>query len=85
MSKESLVMKDLLNLSVKDLVNKRTELRKKLYSLKMQNQARALKQPHLIKFTKKNIARINTAITQKIKQLAQENPSYAAQLSKKSK
>jgi len=78
-------MKDLLNLSVKDLVNKRTELRKKLFSLKMQNQAGALKQTHLLKITRNNIARINTAMTQKIKQLAQENPSYAAQLSKKSK
>ena len=85
MSKERLLMKDLLNLSVKDLVNKRTELRKKLFSDKIKNQAGALKTTHEIKLTRRNIARINTAITQKIKQLAEENPSYAAQLSKKSK
>ena len=78
-------MKELLNLSVKDLVNKRTELRKKLFSFKIQNQAGTLKSTHILKLTRNNIARINTAITQKIKQLAQENPSYAAQLSKKSK
>jgi len=69
MSDKRLSMKDdLLNLSIKDLVNKRTELRKKLFSLKMQNQAGALKQTHLLKLTRRNIARVNTALSIKIKE-----------------
>ena len=61
-------MKDLSGLSIKDLVNKRTELRKKLFSLKMQNQAGALKTTHEIKLTRRNIARVNTALSIKIKE-----------------
>jgi len=68
MSDKRLVMEDLSNLSIKDLVNKRTELRKKLFSLKMQNQAGALKQTHLLKLTRRNIARVNTALSIKIKE-----------------
>jgi ribosomal protein L29 len=77
--------KDLKNLSVKELVELRKDLRKRLFELKMQNQARTLKQTHLIPLVKRNIARVNTAITLKIKELAKENPSYASQLSKKSR
>jgi len=68
MSDKRITMEDLWNLSVKDLVNKRTELRKKLFSLKMQNQAGALKQTHLLKLTRRNIARVNTALSIKIKE-----------------
>jgi len=68
MSDKKLLMKDLLNLSIKDLVRKRTELRKQLFSFKMKNQARTLKQTHLIKLTRRNIARVNTALSIKIKE-----------------
>ena len=68
MSDKRLLMKDLSGLSIKDLVNKRTELRKKLFSLKMQNQAGALKTTHEIKLTRRNIARVNTALSIKIKE-----------------
>jgi ribosomal protein L29 len=68
MSDKRLLMKDLEGLSIKDLVNKRTELRKKLFSLKMQNQAGALKQTHLLNITRRNIARVNTALSIKIKE-----------------
>jgi len=68
MSDKRILMKDLEGLSIKDLVSKRTELRKKLFSLKMQNQAGALKQTHLIKLTRRNIARVNTALSIKIKE-----------------
>ena len=68
MSDKRLLMKDLLGLSIKDLVNKRTELRKKLFSDKMKNQAGALKTTHEIKLTRRNIARVNTALSIKIKE-----------------
>lgn len=68
MSDKKIFMKDLNSLSVKDLVSKRTELRRKIFVLKMQNQAWALSQTHLLKLTKRNIARINTALSIKIKE-----------------
>jgi len=68
MSDTKIFMKDLSSHSVKDLVSKRTELRKRLFTLRMQNQAWALKQTHLIKLVKKNIARVNTALSIKIKE-----------------
>ena len=82
MSDKKLSQEELLSLSVKDLVIKRAELKKQLFQYKMQNQAKALKQTHLIKLTRRNIARINTAITKKIKELSLKNPGYKAQLSK---
>jgi len=39
MSDKKILMKDLESLSIKDLVSRRTELRKKFFTLKMQNQA----------------------------------------------
>jgi len=68
MSDTKIFMKDLLNHSVKDLVSKRTELRKRLFTLRMQNQGWALKQTHLIKLVRRNIARVNTALSIKIKE-----------------
>ena len=68
MSDKKILMKDLESLSIKDLVSRRTELRKKFFTLKMQNQAWSLKQTHLLKPTRRNIARVNTALSIKIKE-----------------
>lgn len=68
MSDKKIVMKDIENLSIKDLVRKRNELRKELFSLKMKRQAWALNQTHLLKLTKRNIARVNTSLSIKIKE-----------------
>ena len=68
MSDRKILMKDLESLSIKDFVSKRTELRRKLFTFKMQNQAWSLKQTHLLKLTRRNIARVNTALSIKIKE-----------------
>ena len=68
MSDTKIFMKDLSNHLVKDLVGKRTELRKRLFTLRMQNQGWALKQTHLVKVVRRNIARVNTALSIKIKE-----------------
>ena len=60
--------KNLSNLSVKDLVSKRTELRKRLFTLRMKNQGWALKQTHIVRVVRRNIARVNTALSIKIKE-----------------
>lgn len=65
--KKSLV-KDLSDKSVKELVQMRTKFKKDLHALKMKHAIKWLKQTHQISLTKKNIARVNTLLTSKIKE-----------------
>lgn len=58
-------MKDLLWKSIKELVALRNKLRKELYDLRLKNSLRSLNQTHLIKIARRNIARVNSAITKK--------------------
>ncbi len=66
-------MQDLLGRTIKELVQMRKEYKEQLAKYRMQNSMRALSETHLIKETRQNIARINTAITQKNKDLASKN------------
>ena len=66
---KKLVIKDLLGKSLKELVKMRNELRKSLYEFSIKNSLRALQQTHLIPLARKNIARINTAMTKKTTEL----------------
>ncbi len=59
-------LKDLSSFSVKDLVQKRNELKKELFELKMKNLTGALKKNSDIRLARKNIARINTILSHKI-------------------
>lgn len=60
-----MLIKDLLGKSIKDLVSLRNKLRRELYDLKLKNSLRSLNQTHLVKLARRNIARVNTAITKK--------------------
>ena len=60
--------KELRGKSIKELVNLRKETRKKLFEMRMKNAVRALKETHLIKIAKRNIARINTVLKEKLTQ-----------------
>ncbi len=62
---KKLEMKDLIKKSFKDLVGLRNKLRRELFDNKLKNTMRALNQTHLITLGKRNIARINTAMTSK--------------------
>lgn len=62
---KKVTMKDLLGKSIKELVSLRNKLRKELYDLKLKNSLRSLNQTHLIRLARRNIARVNSAITQK--------------------
>ena len=62
---KKLVMKDLLGKSLKELVKMRNKLRKELYDFEVKNSLRSLQQTHLIRLAKRNIARINTAMSRK--------------------
>lgn len=61
---EILKYSDLLNKDVKELVAVRNSLKSELFNLRMKNSVKWLKQTHSINLAKKNIAKINTAITE---------------------
>ena len=61
-------MKDLWWKTVKELVQLRRKLKDELHSLKMKNAINGVKQIHKISEIRKNIARINTVLTAKIKE-----------------
>jgi len=60
---KALLNSDLIKKSIKDLVRLRSEYRSALFELKMKNVVRSLKETHKIRLTRRNIARINTAIS----------------------
>lgn len=62
---KALFVKDLLSKSIKELVALRKKMQKEQFDLSVKNSLRALKQTHLIRIARRNIAKINTAITQK--------------------
>jgi len=62
---KKLLVKELIGKSVKELVSLRNKSRQGLYDMKLKNTLRALNQTHLIRVARRNIARINTAISLK--------------------
>ncbi len=61
-------MKDLHDKTIKELVLMRRELKKELYSYKMKNAIKGLKETHKIGDVRVKIARVNTVLTHKIKE-----------------
>ena len=61
-------MKELADKTIKELVLMRRTLKQDLYSLKMKNAIRGLKETHKIGDARVKIARINTVLTHKITQ-----------------
>jgi len=59
---------DLRGKSIKELVKMRTDHKKQLFEFRMKNAMRSLKETHLIKVARRNIARINTILKEKIAQ-----------------
>lgn len=57
--------KELRQLTVEDLNKKLLDESKALFKLRMQKGTQQLAQTHLLKSTKKNIARIKTLLTEK--------------------
>jgi large subunit ribosomal protein L29 len=66
MSVKPIAFQDLIDTSLKDLVLMRRDLKKQLFELRMKNALKSLKETHLISILRKNVARINTALTTKI-------------------
>jgi len=67
---KKLFVSDLVKKSAKDLVKLRNKLRRELFDNRLKNTMRSLGWTHLISLGRKNIARINTAMTKKAKETA---------------
>jgi len=61
-------MKDLHDKTIKELILMRRTLKKELYSYRMKNAIKGLKETHKIGDVRVKIARINTVLTHKIKE-----------------
>lgn len=61
-------MKDLWDKTAKELVQMRKKLRAELYSLKMKHAINWLKQTHQLKQIRRNISRVSTVLTHKVKE-----------------
>lgn len=59
-------LKELRELTPKNLVDERSKLQKEVYDAKMKHAVRGLKQTHQIGVAKKKIARINTVLKSKV-------------------
>jgi len=68
MKGKAIFMKELQEKTVKELVLMRRTLKKDLYSYKMKNAIKWLKETHNIWDLRVKIARINTVLTSKIKE-----------------
>lgn len=68
MKEKTSFMKELQDKTLKELVHMRREFKQELYSYKMKNAIKWLKETHKIGDTKVKIARINTVLTHKTKE-----------------
>ena len=68
MAKKISFMVELQDKTIKELVHMRRALKQELYSYKMKNAIKGLKETHKMGDTKVKIARINTVLTHKNKE-----------------
>lgn len=61
-------VKNLLEKSVKELVDERRKLSWELFSLKMKHSSKGLKETNKLKDLRRKISRINTILTSKIRE-----------------
>ena len=58
-------MSEIKELTIKELQSRKHELRQEMFNLRVQQQSGQLERPHLIHNIRRDVARIETAITQK--------------------
>ena len=58
-------IKDLRELSTDELIVRRRELRKDVFNLRLQQQTGALEKPSVIRINRREVARIETILTQR--------------------
>lgn len=60
-------MSEIRDLTPKELLTRRHELRQELFNLRVQQASGQLERPHLIRQIRRDLARIETVLTQKTK------------------
>ena len=58
-------IKDLRELSTDELISRRRDLRKDVFNLRLQQQTGALEKPSVIRINRREVARIETILTQR--------------------
>lgn len=61
---------EIAELTPKELLGRKRELREELFNLRIQQQSGQLERPHLIRAARRNIARIETVLSRKVKESA---------------
>jgi large subunit ribosomal protein L29 len=58
-------IKEIQELTPKELVSRKRELKEEMFNLRIQQQSSQLERPHLIRVARRNVARIETVLSRK--------------------
>lgn len=56
---------EIKELTAKELVTRKRELREEIFSLRIQQQSGQLEKPHMLRTLRRNVARLETVLSQK--------------------
>ena len=63
-------IKEIQELTPKELVSRKRELKEEMFNLRIQQQSSKLERPHLIRVARRNVARIETVLSRKAREAA---------------
>jgi large subunit ribosomal protein L29 len=63
-------IKEIQELTPKELVSRKRELKEEMFNLRIQQQSSQLERPHLIRVARRNVARIETVLSRKVREAA---------------
>jgi large subunit ribosomal protein L29 len=63
-------IKEIQELTPKELVSRKRELKEEMFNLRIQQQSSQLERPHLIRVARRNVARIETVLSRKVRETA---------------
>jgi large subunit ribosomal protein L29 len=61
-------IKEIQELTSKELVSRKRELKEEMFNLRIQQQSSQLERPHLIRVARRNVARIETVLSRKVRE-----------------
>ena len=59
-------IQEIQELTPKELLARKRELKEEIFNLRMQQQSSQLEKPHLIRVARRNIARVETVLSRKV-------------------
>jgi large subunit ribosomal protein L29 len=63
-------IKEIQELTPKELVSRKRELKEEMFNLRIQQQSSQLERPHLVRVARRNVARIETVLSRKAREAA---------------